>query len=286
MRAGIWFTGHEIADRITEAVITGLSDAVKFSVFNAHASHDALLRDVRAADIHIGYGILRGMDRVYRAAAQTQRPWFCIDRGYWQPGHYAGYYRISLNGTQQTTGLVQLEPDYARLDRLGLTLEPYRGGSVGSKVLICPPTAPVCAFFGVDEYRWAAQHAGTSGTYVFRTKDATAPINYADYGAVITFNSGVGWEALRLGLPVVSDKNHSLLGAYQKQVDEMPQLDLDSRRRFFAIQAGLQLSLAEIRAGKIWPLITRLLSTSAGMDAKPLPAMLPPIVSAAAQKPT
>lgn len=264
MKIAIWCTGHEIADTVAEALAQGLGKSI--AVDTLHAGDSAALGAVAAYDAHIGYGILRGMDGVFSAAAQAKVPWFCIDRGYWKPGHYAGLYRISLNGTQQTTGLDRLAPDYDRLATLGIEIEPRKIKT--DQVLVCPPTEAVCQRFGIDSYTWAVMHAGNTHNYTFRTKGEEAPIDYELYGEVITFNSAVGWEALRRGIQVTSDETHSILGAYQKQVDQMTQLDLDSRRRFFAVQAGLQLTLKEIRQGYAWPLIARLMSGLAGMPAK------------------
>lgn len=267
MKIAVWKTGHEIADTVAEAVVEGLS--TKFFLSLCHTSlfdrFDCV--DLEDFDIHIGYGILRNMDKVFNAATKLGKPWFNIDRGYWKPGHYDGYYRISLNGTQQTTGLDKLQPDYERWEKLGLEILPQRPKQDGY-LLCCTATKPVCEFFGdnLQSLAYAGDHI------LIREKGTNRPLQTEFDGCreVRTFNSSVGWEALRQGIPVVNDSTHSILGAYQKSIDNMVNLEIESRKRFFALQAALQLNLEEIKAGYIWPLITRLLdATLVGTQEKP-----------------
>lgn len=262
MKIAVWRTDHEIADTVANAICDGLSDHILISTRNLTES------DIKYYDIHIGYGILRGMTEVYRAAKAAGKPWICLDRGYWKPGHYNGYYRVSLNGTQQTTGLANLQPDYDRWDALGLEMLPYleRNGNA----LICTPTKPVANFFmnlgAGEDFQLSVCEASAFGSkpIIYRPKECDRPLqeDLDKCSKVITFNSSVGWEALRQGIPVISDQVHSFVGAYQKQVDNMSQLTIDSRHRMFAVMAGLQLTLAEIKKGKLWPLLQKLIQSS------------------------
>lgn len=253
MKIAVWKTGHEIADRIAEAVYEGLSK----SDCNASPPLDALNQYhgayINIADIHIGYGILRGMDKVFHACQRTGKPFFHIDKGYWNPGHYDGYYRISLNGTQQTFGLDRLEPDYERWDALGIDILPSI--KCHGRQLLCPPTSHVAAFFPKTiipiKLPNIERHKGCE-----RTLQSDLEI----CGEVATFNSSVGWEALRQGIPVISDPTHSIVGAYQKLLDKPLHADSNERRKLFALMAGLQLRLDEIKSGQLWPLLHKLLS--------------------------
>lgn len=259
MKIAVWKTGHEIADTIAEAVYEGL----------LKSSHEILLNNTQDwekagfseiwtcnPDLNIGYGILRNMDQVFIESRAKSVPFIHLDRGYWKPGHYDGHYRISLNGTQQTTGLDKLEPDYERWDALGINIESRTTHNPDGRILICPPTDAVCQFFGIKD-----QPIQPHPKLIIRRKDSEESLHkdLDKCSSVMTFNSSVGWEALRQGIPVISDQDYSILGAYQKQVDPMTDMSVESRRRFFAVQAGLQLTLEEIRSGKIWPLLNRLL---------------------------
>lgn len=254
MRIAVWHTGHEIADTVARAVYDGLQG------HEVYLCHTGDFNAAKPCDIHIGYGILRGMDEVFRQCDRFGKPWLNIDRGYWKPSHYVGYYRVSLRGTQQTLGLDKLDPDYERWDALKLPIL-TRLHDISKPILLCQPTEHVCSFFNIRP----ADLPRNPGLIV-RRKDAAEPLQKEldKCSMVRTFNSSVGWEALRQGIPVISDVNHSIIGAYQKQVDQMSRMGVQERRRFFAVQASLQLSLEEIKAGKIWPLIQRLISASSG----------------------
>lgn len=255
MNIAVWKTGHEIADTVANAVVSGLDNARTYSIGETIPDYY----------IQICYGILRGGTEVFRRARQNNKPFFIIDRAYWKPGHYDGYYRISLNGTQQTTGLDNLEPDYERWDKLGLQILPERLIEEGPELykrhpkLFCPPTEPVCAFFDVKPWE---KPKGLIDYWREKDTNESLQAQLDKCKSVDTFNSSVGWEALRQGIPVISDPNHSFLGAYMKTVDSMSQMDIDSRRRCFAVQAGLQLTLDEMRSGLLWPLIQKLLNAS------------------------
>lgn len=239
-------TGHIIADTVAAALEEGL-----YGAFNGSSM-----------DIPIGYGILRGTAEQFKKA----KNYLHIDRGYFKPGHYAGYYRVSLNGTQQTTGLDQFEDD-ARFRQLGIEVKPWRGFDRSKPVLVIPPTEYVEDFFG----KWFLQPGTLRGDtkYVSRDKSCKEPINFDDYSHVITFNSSVGWQALQNGIPCVSDPTHSIVGAryHNISLDNLEEAQYIDRHKLFAVMANLQLSLEEIRAGtKLWELLSKLLNLTSLSD--------------------
>lgn len=257
MKICVWRTGHEISDTVAEAVYWGLMSITDHALLLVQSTPESIQHYTEYADLHIGYGILRGMDEVFKACDKAGKPWFNIDRGYWKPGHYDGYYRISLRGTQQTFGLDKLKPDYERWDSLGLEIrEPLLLQEIGPS-LLCPPTNDVCKFFNTIPWNCS----GPLKECLVREKGCERPLEFDLQlcSQVITFNSSVGWEALRQGIPVVSDPTHSIIGAYQKMLDIDLSKDSNERRKFFAIQAGLQLRLDEFKQGLLWPLLKRLL---------------------------
>lgn len=250
MKIAVWRSGHIIADTVAEAVYEGLRSNRECELVQCVCSNGTSEYE---ADVHIGYGILRGMGEVFRRARTDGKPFFIIDRGYWKPNHYDGYYRISLNGTQQTFGFDKLEPDYERWEKLGIEIrqpEVHYG-----KTLYCPPTDYVKQFFGLNGWEYPIGSVVREKGCLRELQDDLDLCK-----KVVTFNSSVGWEALRQGIPVVSDPQHSIVGSYQKWLDKNIHTDLDERRKFFAMMAGLQLSLEEIRSGKLWPLLTKPLS--------------------------
>lgn len=234
-------TGHEISDTVTSALEEGLYGPIT------------------CRDFSIGYGILRGNAEKFRKCPT----WINIDRGYIKPHHYDGYYRFSLCGTQQTN-LGDIEPDYVRLEKLQVDFPLPRGIDSTAHTLIIPPTDHVAKFFKVNAYEWVRDQRMiyTDSPLRIRMKGDDTPLekHLANCLRVVTFNSSVGWEALRRGIPVYSDETHSIVGAYKKFIDKPLHLDFKARRDLFAIMAGLQLTLQEIRDGMLCPLIDKLLA--------------------------
>lgn len=230
MRIAVWRTGHHIADTVASALHAGLDQSVLLDT--SHITRKA----IESYDAHIGYGILRGMADVFRLCDVFDRKWFNVDRGYWHPGHFNGYYRVSRSGTQQTHNWCKL--DYARYDALGIKLEPFitRDGCV----LVCPPTEYVDAWLNP---KWRNEG-------LIRDKQCTRLLDddLARCRMVKTFNSAVGWEALRRGIPVESDSVYSIVGAWQKKNGDINKT-LDTRRELFAIMASMQWTLQEIKSG-------------------------------------
>lgn len=268
MKICVWKTGHIIADTVAEAIAYGffpLRSEENKAVYDWHTDNASF---ADSYDLNIGYGILRNMDKVM----QCGKPFIHLDRGYWKPGHYEGYYRISCMGTQQTD-LTHIKPDYERLEQLQLEIKPWRGFDNSKPVLVIPPTEHVIRFFGMSgindwEINIPTHQLRKIGDHheldlVIREKGDPTPINFDDYNYVLTFNSSVGWQALAAGIPCVSDATHSIVGSYYQNIllDELNKKQQDTRRELFAIMASLQFTLQEIKAGIAWNLIKTLTST-------------------------
>lgn len=189
-------TGHPIADTVSD-LIGELPDEWQIS------DTQDLNRGQRC---EIVYGILR------HDKFNISGRWFEIDKGFWGANHYDGNYRISYRGTQP------IYSSAAPHEGHGLILEPWR--DEGEWTMICPPTDHVCEFFGIDISSWWFGAIETAKNfkepYMARDKSATIPIDWSEVRRVITFNSTVGIEALRRGIPVISDPEHSSIGSYTK----------------------------------------------------------------------
>jgi hypothetical protein len=188
MKVCVWKTGHEIADTVARAIGGNIYD-----------TKDCNQNIIDAYDIHVGYGILRGMADVFARAAKANKPYFNLDRGYINPGHFDGKYRISLNGTQQVGSWPDPIPH-------SMPLQPWRGFDENKPILVCPPTDVVAEFFNV--YGWRCVDG------VVRRKGNPNPINFQDYNYVCTFNSSVGWQAIAAGIPCISDTTFSMVGSF------------------------------------------------------------------------
>lgn len=269
MKIAIWKTGHPIADTVAEALAEGFDADIR------NTSSAKYRQSITLYDACVAYGILRGCDDVFKAADRYGVPYFNVDRGYFNPGHYGGYYRISYKGTQaRWYENIPRKPGNFRLKPIT-----KRDGYI----LICPPTDHVKQFFGVDEWRWRITQPSREPGPITRLKGDPAPIDWPNIKAVVTFNSSVGWEALRRGIPVLSDINHSIIGSFYKAKEFNQLIDNfysmpDTRLELFEAMNAHQFTLDEIRAGRAWTLLNHYLSSSATIAGRPSPPMLQVIV--------
>lgn len=261
MKIAVWKTGHEIADRVAESLAKGFNADVHQTTQGILPEHDKFL--------HIGYGILRGTGEIFKQA----KHWFNVDRGYFSPSHYDGYYRISYRGTQ-----VKYDASYP-VKQSHWNLEPIQKYDRSKPWLICPPTEAVCDFYGIKRHQWTASYiAGLEKSYIIRQKGDQSPIPWDDISAVVTFNSSVGWQAVMRGIPCLSDTTHSVVGSYYNtnSLDEVIDLFHSMPREpMLDFMRAHQFTLAEIEQGRAWPLINHYLSSSDGMLEKPSPPMSP-----------
>jgi len=202
----LWYTEHDINRRVLDAVTAGLSRAG--AAPQAMQSEGA--RSLPEGE-HICYGVLRGADAVLKTADRMGWPWYHIDNGYFRPGHFHGYYRITQGNTQAQFTATQAS-DGERWRKLGLEIAPWQRNHLGH-VLICPPTAAMGAFFGIDPQAWLSQVLATlSGCsarpVAVRHKQSSRPLEEDLLGAhaVVTFNSSVAWQALLQGIPAIADR--------------------------------------------------------------------------------
>jgi hypothetical protein len=249
-RITVWVSDRAISRRVGIALTAGFKADATLA-FAATATKE----QIAASPIHIGYGILDGMDHVTRLAQEAGKPWFIVDLGYFGPGHFDGNYRIAYQGTQslfdpkiQAGSAPQAEPWW----------------NVEGPALLCPPTEHVCRFFSVQEESWIEEATALAKNLGLKSKlrrkgDAedldTALENSA---CVITFNSSVAWRALAKGLPAFSNTAHSTVGSWHgKNVDSLESLKKLSRESLFGFMKASQLSLLEIQEGKIYGILKR-----------------------------
>lgn len=287
MKVAIWKTGHEIADTVAAAFYASVDNRFNSLVPHCGFGGDPLhYTDINIAlvnDVHIAYGILRASGKLFKDCENLGKAWFEIDRGYFSPGHFDGYYRISYKGTQ-------CQFNELRKSWHG-ELKPFRFS--GRSVMIVPPTQHVADFFSIDLMAWidwASNEALSNGYSCFvRTKGDTIFLDdqLKECKAVITFNSSIGWKALQMGIPVLSDATHSTVGSHyridslQKLMSFLPNMP-DTRLELFECMQAHQFTLEEIKQGKAWPLISKY--SSDGIPERESAPMSAPIPSRLALK--
>lgn len=211
---------------------------------------DALAKGFEGDDIATTYGILRG------AGEWAQQNGALLwDKGYFKSGHYEGYYRASWMGTQAPFNF-SASSDNSRWRRLDIAIEPWRNSP--GHILVCPPTDLVYKFYGLEDW-WGTTKQQLLARFEepkdirIRQKGTSVPLDNDLNGAeaVVTFNSGVGWEALRRGIPVVSDLRCSTVGSFLGTTiaDLGKPVAHHDRRALFSFMANRQFTLAEIENG-------------------------------------
>lgn len=237
----LWETSHPINQKVMQSFKYGMALISEYG--------DYPLKHIdrwKGERNNISYGILRGTEKIFKASNE----YWEIDRGYFHPGHFEGYYRISRNGTRAkyNDAIARALPN-DRLEALNLKIKPWQDNPKGY-VLVCPPTELVREFFDVPE-DWVGmvKQRFPNHRLVLRGKDASQiHLRDALKGAycVVTYNSNVAIEALMEGVPVVADSPDIIawLDATEKACPD--------RELLFRFLSYCQFTLAEIQTGKPW----------------------------------
>jgi len=205
------------------------------------------------------YGNLRGLKPLLDQAQREGRDWYYGDNGYFRPGHYDGYYRVTRNA-EQHDGTGGASP--ARWERLGKTLLPWKRG--GRSIMLCPPGEKYAELHGFTRAQWLADvtatlAASTDRQIIERSKpgdpDARKSLWSAlrDCHALVTHSSNSAVEALLFGIPVFCTGAcaSSRMGLANVAAIETPAYPDDRDQWCFNLAAN-QWTLAEMRDGTCW----------------------------------
>lgn len=245
----IWQTDHPINQTVTNAFAEGyrkLSRTGMVQVRNVSTFDPE--KDIKPC---ISYGILRGAGEIFKACRAKGVEFWEIDRGYFKPGHFDGYYRISLNGMHVWNYDARNNYDTTRIDGFNVEIKPWRYGSSGDYILLCPPSQPVKWFEKVPED--FEQIIIDSGKRLYpgipfkiRNKSSDIPL-YQDLEAAIalhTYNSNAVIDALVAGVSVKAYGIHPVNEAIPEK-----------RRNLFSYLANNQFTLDEMRSGMAWEMV-------------------------------
>lgn len=256
-----WTTGHVFNEAVMSAVIDGL----RACGADVEARHASLYKG--PARPCVSYGVLRGVDRVYRECAKAGVEWWNVDHGFFRPskhkeGRFDGHYRIGRNHLMPLFR-PGADVDGSRWERLGVAVKPWRRGTDGA-VLLCPPTPAMGEFYRVDPDVWAARTRARlpralRDRAVVRKKTDPTPLAEALARArlVVVFNSNVAVEALVEGVRAVADEG--IVRAWNGLTPETADADPEAndREELFRYAAWCQFTLEEIRSGAAWEACVR-----------------------------
>jgi len=175
-----------------------------------YASHGEPL-----ADVNLHYGILHGGADLYRRAEAEGKDYVHVDHAFFgrtqDLASNDGYFRFALNG-QANVIRRTVELDAPRLEVLQgrglLRLEPKRAVKRSRLVIYQPPSDYMVQHYGLSpefdgEWRATLRRLYPGMMVVTTQKSPKSEDFWENVSVVASFNSGLGFEALRRGCEVV-----------------------------------------------------------------------------------
>lgn len=202
------------------------------------------------------YGILRGCGDLIKQCQWVGKDFYHIDHGYFNRGHYDGYYRVSKNAFQWKPKFVS-RYHHDRWEKLDVELKPWQ---TGRHVVVIPLTGAVGKFLGVDSDKWTEAVVGeiskhTDRPIIIKKKDGT-PLGgvLEDCHCLVTHSSNAAVDALVEGIPVctLGDSAASYLSTPIAQI-ETPRYP--PREEWCFAVAYHQFTIEEMHNGTAWRLI-------------------------------
>jgi hypothetical protein len=212
-------------------------------------------------DIPVVWGVLRGSDRILRAAQAQQLYFFYIDHAYFNRGH-GECYRITRNGYE--AGPVRsCPPD--RWEACGVRIEPWRKS--GREIIVCPPTEYFMQAHNCSD--WLATTLSrleslTDRPIIVRQKPRSGgeivPLSKAleTAHALVTHSSNVAIEAACLGTPVFVAPTSAAAPVGRVDLTDIEKPVYPDREPWLAHLAYNQFSFEEIRSGEAWRMLLEL----------------------------
>lgn len=258
----VWKTGHDTNETVLNSVVEGLS-AIGITPYVLHVDeYNGIIRP------SLSYGVLRGTEPIYRDCERAGVPWWNIDRGFFKPSHFDGYYRIGychLQPTLEKIGSINAITSSERFNSLGISVESWRRNREGA-ILICPPTPAMSEFYGVSIGDWiekctAAIPKDLRSRIIIRRKKDSGDIKMilSECRLVIVFNSNIAMEALLNGVPAIAEEG--IVRTWNKftlqDAGRDPEEFEEGHNRYilFLKAAAVQFTLKEIASGKCWKTI-------------------------------
>lgn len=199
------------------------------------------------------YGILRGTGEIVKQCEWVGRDYYYIDHGYFKPGHYEGYYRITRNGRQASINSEERKAD--RFNGLGVSIKPWR--KRGRNVLVIPLTGAIAAFHGINPKQWldtvceeVSKH--TDRPIIVKPKDEGTIRNaLVDCWCLVTDSSNTAVDALIEGVPVVA-LGESVCKPVSWKLEHIEKPWWPEREIWARAVAWHQFTLSEMRDGTAW----------------------------------
>lgn len=254
----VWRTGHQINETISYALHAGIpQNILKHTEWADNYIHS------NNKHVAVGYGILRGTGDIFHHNRANNVDFYEVDRGYINPNHYDGYYRISKNALQAKYKELDLPGD--RLEKL--KFERKQWFNPKGHILIIPPSEYIETFYNLAPGWWESEVIksleGVTRPFKVRDKSESRPLDYdlQDAYCVITFNSNVAVDASIKGVPVITGAysiagkwcKNSMADVIESKIEAPTQERIDKFLRFVSYN---QFTLDEIKSGLAWQIIS------------------------------
>lgn len=246
----MWTTDHRINRTVTAAAIEGLR----------RLGYPFTIRDTKDYNgkpvPSLSYGVLRGTGRIYQDCEREGIDWWNIDKGFFRPGHFDGFYRIGYRHLQPLFIKERTEHP-SRWKRLGIPVSPWRRRAEGI-VLVCPPEG-ICDFYGIDQREWLRKTLDLipdrmkEAVHVrYRTTQDRLSVDLDRARCVLTHSSNVAMEALIQGIPAVAETG--MVHSWNRMTFDRVGEDQEgfNRKALFVQAANAQFTLDEFRSGYAW----------------------------------
>lgn len=252
-----YLTGHEIADTVMTRVARGNGYTLR------HVSEP-----FHSAKVHVAYGILRGTADIFREAKRRGERFIFLDKGFMGAKHYDGYYRVGVNRFQQ-----DYQPHAFGDERTSSKWHPFREVNFetmevfwphwrGEEILVIPPTEHICQFYNLGSPRiWLKEtmasivdHSARPIRVRFKTDGEPLNHHLSKAFAVVTHSSSVAWEAMRYGIPVISDPacvTHNLMPLTLRDLENESAIQVDEQMvmSLLKFMSHYQFTLDELATG-------------------------------------
>jgi hypothetical protein len=213
------------------------------------------------SDIPVVWGVLRGSDRILRAAEAQQLYFFYIDHAYFNRGH-GERYRITRNGYE--AGAVRSCPA-DRWEASRIPVKPWRKS--GREIIVCPPTEYFMKAHDCSDWlptTLSTLESLTDRPIIVRQKpkpgDEAVPLETAleTAHALVAHSSNVAIEAACLGTPVFVAPTSAAAPVGRIDLADIEMPIYPDREPWLAHLAYNQFSFEEIRSGEAWRMLLEL----------------------------
>lgn len=205
---------------------------------------------------------------LYRHCLENNRKFYNLDSGYFGNIKKKTFIRISINGLQDQTPIIDRPSD--RLDNLNIKVDNFERGSF---IVIVPPDEKISHVFKLKT-SWVEDLQVEIKKYTDRPikirsrpparRDRLEADSFRDFiqketYLVIGYSSNALVESIILGIPVIS-LGHSATKSFSNynlpDIENIPKIDHDKRRAWLKHLSYKQFSYEELGDGTAWQLLS------------------------------